>query len=141
MIDKIFFDTNLIVYMFDKSESVKREKVKDLLNQFFGKARLIISTQVVNEFLNVSLKYVENSLTEKKALDKIDFLNELFEIVSLDLGTIVVALNIKNKYKFSSWDSLIIASAIENECNLLFTEDLNHDQIINSKLLIKNPLL
>ncbi|MBK7107317.1 MAG: PIN domain-containing protein [Ignavibacteriae bacterium] len=141
MIDKIFFDTNLIVYMFDKSESVKREKVKDLLNQFFGKARLIISTQVVNEFLNVSLKYVENSLTEKKALDKIDFLNELFEIVSLDLGTIVVALNIKNKYKFSYWDSLIIASAIENECNLLFTEDLNHDQIINSKLLIKNPLL
>jgi len=46
---------------------------------------------------------------------------------------------IKSRYQFSYWDSLIIASALENGCIILFTEDLQHNQMIEETLWVKNP--
>ena len=53
--------------------------------------------------------------------------------------TIQKAWEIKIRYQFSYWDSLIIAAALENDCGVLITEDLQHNQIIAEKLQIKNP--
>ena len=114
MIDKVFFDTNLIIYLFDLKDLIKRDKIKRLLHELIGKSHLIISVQVINE---------------------------LFIISPLNFLTSTNALKIKNKYKFSLWDSLIIASALENNCNILYTEDLQNNQTINSKLTIINPFI
>lgn len=56
MIDRIFFDTNIIVYLFDKGEKKKREKIIRLINDLSGKSKLYISSQVINEFINVVFK-------------------------------------------------------------------------------------
>jgi predicted nucleic acid-binding protein len=53
--------------------------------------------------------------------------------------TVQDALKIKTRYQFSYWDSLIIASALENGCTILFTEDLQHNQMIEETLWVKNP--
>jgi predicted nucleic acid-binding protein len=45
------------------------------------------------------------------------------------------------RYHFPFWDSLIVATALENECSILYTEDLHHGQSIENKLIIKNPYI
>ncbi len=139
MIDRIFFDTNTLVYLFDLSEPIKRRKVKNFIKENIVSSRLIISTQVINEFINVSTRFIENKKTVKEIFDHLNLINELFIISPLYFQTSQTALKLKNRYKFSFWDSLIAASAIENDCNILLTEDLQNNQIINSKLEILNP--
>lgn len=141
MIDKIFFDTNMIVYLFDLGEPNKRKKVTKLLHKLVDNSRLFISSQVVNEFINYSTKKIENEITDEELKENLQFLNELFIISSLNFSTSVEAVKIKNRYKFSFWDSLIIAAAFESDCNILYTEDLHHSQILYSKLKIINPFI
>lgn len=141
MIDRIFFDTNMIVYLYDLRDPIKRKKITRLLHGLIDKARLIISSQVINEFINYSTKKIVNEISEKELSENLLFLNELFVISPLSFSTSMEAIKIKKRYKYSFWDSLIIASALESDCNFLFTEDLQNAQILNSKLKIINPFI
>jgi predicted nucleic acid-binding protein len=98
-----------------------------------------ISTQVLKEFANVSLKKnLSKSMAELKThLTKVQ---KGFDVVEISVETILAALDITEKYLFSFYDCLIIASAIENDCHTLYSEDLQHGQIIGKKLKIINPL-
>ncbi|SDN51183.1 PIN domain-containing protein [Desulfonauticus submarinus] len=60
-------------------------------------------------------------------------------VVPLTLDIVRKSWEIKEKYKFSYWDSLIVASALENNCSILYTEDMQDGQIIEKKLEIVNP--
>ncbi|OGU36801.1 MAG: hypothetical protein A2068_08130 [Ignavibacteria bacterium GWB2_35_6b] len=140
MTDKIFFDTNLIVYLFDKGERKKREKIINVLNELSGKSKLFISSQVINEFINVVFKKIEHRLSGKDLIERVKFLEDIFTITPVSYNTSVNAIKIKEKYSYSFWDSLIIASALESDCNLLFTEDLQSGQKIENQLEIINPL-
>jgi predicted nucleic acid-binding protein len=62
-----------------------------------------------------------------------------FPPVSITHATILKAIDISIKSKFTYWDSLIISSALENSCIDLYSEDLNHGQIINKSLSIIDP--
>jgi len=64
-----------------------------------------------------------------------------FEVVLLTQNIIGTAFDIKERYSFSYYDSLIVAAAIENGCSVLFSEDLQNDQLIQLELTISNPLL
>ncbi len=55
--------------------------------------------------------------------------------------TIKLCIDIKERYGFSYWDSLVIATAIENECSIIYSEDMKHDQIISGSVKIVNPFL
>ena len=56
-----------------------------------------------------------------------------------EIETIKYSWKIRRKYSYSYWDSLIIASALENNCKALYTEDIQDGQIIEDKLTIINP--
>jgi predicted nucleic acid-binding protein len=62
-------------------------------------------------------------------------------MISLDLKSYKRAYKIRDKYDFSYWDSLIVASALERGCETLYSEDMQHNQVIENKLTIKNPLI
>jgi len=82
------------------------------------------------------LKY---KITDNQILD---FINEIVDntnVSSQDIGTLKKGWSIKNSYQFSLWDSLIVASALENKCTILYTEDMQHQQIIENTLTIINP--
>ncbi len=55
--------------------------------------------------------------------------------------TIKSSWELRAKYNISFWDSLIVASALENKCTILYTEDLHHSQLIEGRLRILNPLI
>ncbi len=133
MKDKFFLDSNICLYLFDKDES-KSEKAKSLIDDF-----PIISTQVINENINVCLRKLK--LTTKEAFKHAGYLKEKSYLVYVKYETIRITYTVMERYNFSYFDSLIIASALENECSLLYSEDLQSNQVIFNNLKIINPFL
>jgi predicted nucleic acid-binding protein len=135
MKDSCFIDTNIFVYaaMQTAIENPKREVALDLI---LNEPNIIISTQVINEFYSVLLKH---KIPDK---DIVIYIKEIIrgtKVYSQHLSTLKLAWIVKSKYEFSLWDSLIIASALQQQCNILYTEDLQHLQIIEKQLTIINP--
>jgi predicted nucleic acid-binding protein len=89
------------------------------------------------EFTNVLLKKFKCSTSEIEYCLN-DFANN-FQIFNISLTTIKTGLKIHNKYKYSFYDSLVIASALESNCNILFSEDMQDNQMIDGILRISNP--
>ena len=75
----------------------------------------------------------------KEILFSIDKFSENFIIPEVKVPTIKYAIEIKKKYGYSYYDSVIIASALQNNCTILYTEDMQHKQIIENTLEIINP--
>ncbi len=134
MNDKIFIDTNILIYLYSKSELEKRAKVI----AFLENKDLIISTQVLNELSNVLIR--KFNFSTNIVLNVFEELSDICLISVVHISTIKKALFVLNKYKYSYYDSLIIASAIDKYCNILCTEDMHNGQIIEGSLEIFNPL-
>ncbi|HET7119336.1 MAG TPA: PIN domain-containing protein [Hanamia sp.] len=135
MNDKIFFDTNVILYSYSDKPEPKKEIAKTIILNSDG----IISTQVMQEMCNVLIKKLkqDNSSVSKTLAE----LNNNFFVFINNIKTINKALEVHFKYQFSYYDSLIIASALENKCSVLYSEDLQHSQKIESSLTIINPFI
>ena len=129
---KAFFDTNLLVYLFSEQEPDKRQAVIAAMNQY----NRFVSTQVLNEFCNVCIRKLNLQVSAvKKAIEEICV---ACEVLPVDESTVLSALDVQEKYKYSYYDSLIIASALGSGCEYLLTEDLSHGQTIEGKLGVKN---
>ncbi|MET4081819.1 putative nucleic acid-binding protein [Pedobacter sp. UYP30] len=133
MSDSIFLDSNVALYAFDHG-SLKNKVALALLE-----TRPIISTQVVLESVNICLKKFKFS--KEISFEHGAHLMSICSLVLIDAGTINLAFDISIRYQFSYWDSLIISSAIQNRCRKLYSEDLQHNQVINESLTIVNPFL
>jgi predicted nucleic acid-binding protein len=131
MRDRIFLDSNVVIYSLGMDQVKKRISV-DLLKQ-----HPFISVQVVNEVVNVSIKRLKMPNSEAYEIGR-TLINNC-KIVSLNGRTVLKGFEISERYRFSFWDSLIVAAALENECSILYTEDLHHKQLLEKKLIIKNP--
>jgi predicted nucleic acid-binding protein len=135
MKDSSFIDSNILLYCYSKTEPHKRAKAIAVSEG----ANIFLSTQVLKEFSNV--------LSKKFNFGWDDITNAIDEVVSnynIFINypdTIRHACSIANKYKFSFYDSLIVASALEAECEILYTEDMQHNQLIENKLRIVNPFI
>lgn len=135
MKDKVFIDTNIFVYaaLLDKQGNTKHEMAVDLIQK---ELNVVVSTQILNEFYNALLKH------NIKDAQIVEYSNEIaknVKISSQNIETLRKAWRIKAKYQFSLWDSLVLASALQNDCSILYTEDLQHNQIIENTLKIVNP--
>ena len=135
MKDKIFIDTNLWVYLY--SDSIKSSVVADIIDKEFN--NIVISTQVLTELYNVLTK--KKIKTRNDAAQIINELSSNFKTSEINTSIVLKATEIANSLQFSIFDSQIIATAIQNNCSILMTEDLQNDQKIESKLRIKNPYI
>ncbi len=133
MTDKTFIDTNILVYLSSKDE-IKKNATTKLVYKL---SNVVISTQVLGEFSNVAFR--KKVLSNEKLIEYINHFSKSFDIAIITEATIISAITIKGKYKFSLWDSLIIASALETECKILYSEDMQHNQVIEGLLTIINP--
>jgi predicted nucleic acid-binding protein len=131
MNDKAFVDTNILIYIHSSTDISKRQKAIELL----GGYNCTISIQVLNEFCNVCVKKVK--LPYQKIQIMLDEILETCELSPINESSIRKALILQDRYKFSFYDSLIISSALENDCKYLLSEDLANKQEIEG-LIIKN---
>jgi predicted nucleic acid-binding protein len=131
---KISLDTNVLIYNHGIAGDAKQVIADSLLDNV-----PIISTQVISEYLNVIKKISK--------MNKSDLLRmcaewlENCQIQSVSLSTIKLAHHLIQKYDFQLFDSIIVASALEAECDILYSEDLHHGLIVEDKLTILNPFI
>jgi predicted nucleic acid-binding protein len=135
--DKIFLDTNILVYAYDISSGSKHDVARNIVTDLWNSRNGVLSIQVLQEFFVSVTKKIPNPLDIKTAGDMIrDFL--LWEIIDNDGELMLAAIDIQSRHRYSFWDSLIIAAAVKSGASVLLTEDLKNGQIIED-VIIKNP--
>jgi predicted nucleic acid-binding protein len=135
---RFFLDTNILVYAFDRANPVKQVKAKELIQHLFESPNCFISTQVITEFCNIALKKMKPALSGEKTREFISLIPET-QIRLITQTDILTAIEVYTRLSFSFWDALIISSSISSECNILYTEDLQHEMKIENGLTIINP--
>ena len=137
--DKVFLDTNILVYAYDVSSGSKHDVAGNIVADLWNFRTGILSIQVLQELFVTVTKKIPKPLDVKTTRDIIrDFL--LWEVVDNDGELMMAAMDVQMKYSYTFWDSLIIAAAIKSGASTLLTEDLNNGQIIEG-VMIKNPFV
>ena len=129
---RTFLDTNVLVYA--TSNDSRRERAQALIA-----AGGTISVQVLNELVNVLRKKLKR---DWGAIEKVvsDFRNVLDPILPLTPETHDAAIALAQEHSLSFYDALIVASALEANCEVLFTEDMQHGRTIGT-LTVRNPFI
>lgn len=136
--DKIFIDTNILVYAHDVDAGEKHRITQAVLTELWEKHTGVLSVQVLQEFYVTMTRKVLRPLPSSKVRNIIrDYLAWHIEIN--DLVSILTASQIEENYKISFWDALIIAAASKARVGKILTEDLKSGQMIEG-ILIENPL-
>jgi len=132
--NRAFVDTNVLVYLYSgkNDDSDKRRLAYEAVKRYDCQ----ISTQVLNEFNNICIKKLK--ITAQNIQGLIDQICSYCDLAYIDEDTISKALEIHSKFSFSYYDSLILASALERDCDYLLSEDLSDGQVIEGSLTIKN---
>ena len=133
MPDKIFIDSNIVIYAISQASS----KAHLAAPLFVGSPS--ISTQVLSETANVASKRLGLSVSEVRKL--ISSLEAMCTVEIITVTTLYKALDVRERYGFSWYDSLIVASALSAGCHRLYSEDMQHGQLIDSQLSVINPFL
>jgi predicted nucleic acid-binding protein len=81
------------------------------------------------------------SFTRERAYAFADLLMRRTDVRPLDEPTIRKSAEIAIRYRFSNWDSLIIAAALLANCDILYSEDMQHGQTIDGALTVVNPFI
>ncbi len=134
-----FFDTNILVYMFDQDAPEKKAKAQALLQKENWAGRTLLSTQVVQEFYVTVTRKLKVSLEPEVAEEVVQQLIVL-PLVEISCRHILAAISRSRKWQFSFWDALIVEAAIQGGASVLYSEDLQDGQVIEN-LEIKNPFL
>lgn len=124
MSDKFFIDTNVFICCFNDSQSDKKVRALSIIADALQTGNGMISWQVLQEFLNVSIRKFMIPLKPEDA--KIYLLKVLHPLCHIfpDLDLYSSALDIFEKTGYSFYDALIVAGALRGGCNILYSEDL-----------------
>ena len=132
---KVFVDTNILVYTQNNLAKEKQQICRAVLSQLIDNHLLVISTQVIQEYYNVStLKLGLDKLFVKNTIKYFDF----YEIVLLQPTIILQAIDIQILNQLSFWDSLVVSAAKSANCSVILTEDMNDGQVIEG-IKIQSP--
>jgi len=131
---RAFLDTNILIYLYSESDADKRQAAYETLDRY----QCVTSLQALNEACNTWFKkYSWNGIKIREHLDNIELVCD--EIVPVSRNTLNTAISLKDRYSYSYYDCLMLASALESNSSIIFTEDMSNGQVINGTLTITNP--
>jgi predicted nucleic acid-binding protein len=128
MSDKYFLDSNIVIYAHTNVDQEKQKIAQELLSSDFA----LISTQVLQETMNTFSKKFKHAWPDIETVVK-ELVSNNFIHVNNE-HTLLKAAKVAAVYKYSFYDSLIISAALENNCTILYSEDMNADQVIDNRL-------
>ena len=137
MKERVFVDTNVLVYADDLDAGDKTQRARALLAQLFREQRGVLSTQVLQEFFAVTTRklHVDPAIARRK----VELLAKL-DVVSIQVPHILHAIDLHRLHSVSFWDALILACAAAAGCARVWTEDLQHGANI-AGVRIENPFV
>jgi predicted nucleic acid-binding protein len=126
-----FFDTNVLLYLLS-ADAAKADRAESLLGD--GGT---ISVQVLNEFASVALRKLEIPIAELREI--LEPVRNVCRVEPVTEDTHDRALALVERYGFAFYDALLIAAALHAGCSRLYSEDLQHGQLIDRQLRVVNP--
>jgi len=137
---RFFLDTNVFVYSFDRSLPAKCRRATQLIRQAIASRKGIVSYQVVQEFFNVALRRFAQPMNVAEAEQYLATVFRPLLAVHSSQALYGGALRLCGRYRLAWYDSLVLAAAIEGQCGILYSEDLQHGQRFEG-LQVENPFL
>jgi len=132
-----FVDTNILLYAHDRSAGKRHEKAVELLVRLFEEKTRAVSVQVLTEFYAAATKKLAMTSAEAEQV-LIDM--AAWVIHRPDHADLIRAAGLQRRHHISWWDALIVNSAIELGCSVLWTEDLSSGQRYGG-VMARNPFL
>jgi len=138
MSDRYFLDTNIFVYSFDPVAPTKAKVAEGLVTNGVTSGLGLISYQIVQEFMNVALRQFQATMTAAEL--ELYFFKILLPMMRIPSSTelFLQALRLQRANRIGWYDSLIVAAALQGDCKILYSEDLQHDRRFGD-LVIRNP--
>jgi|SRR5579859_390380 len=140
MIDRFFLDTNIFVYSVTASSPDKRRIAAGLIGRGIETGKGVISYQVVQEFFHIAPRRFAIAMSLAQCEEYLSTTFRPLLAIHSSQALFSEALQLNRRYSLSWYDSLILAAALEAECGVLYTEDLQHGQRFD-KLRVLNPFL
>jgi predicted nucleic acid-binding protein len=140
MSGKFFLDTNIFVYAFDVAAPAKAKKAARLVRDAVDTGKGIVSYQVVQEFFNVAFRRFAQPMTVPEAEQYLITVFRPLLAIQSSPALYVESLRIAGKYRWAWYDSMLVASALEGQCETLYSEGFQHGRQIEG-LRIENPFL
>ena len=137
MKDRVFLDTNILVYAYDRHDPRKQGIAQSLLIDGMENESAALSVQVLGEFFNVVTRQIKQPMTTDEAKEAIELFSNLL-IQEIDLAMVERAIDTHKIYRISYWDALIVSAAERAGCKRILSEDWNDGQLYHS-IPISNP--
>jgi predicted nucleic acid-binding protein len=135
MSSKAFFDTNVLLYLFSTADIAKQQRARELYTECSFGGRIVLSTQVVEEFFVAGLGKL--LLPRQEVREVAAALLEL-DLIVVGPSQIRAAMDLEERYTIAFWDALIVAAAESAGAEVLYTEDLNDGERYGP-VLVQNP--
>jgi predicted nucleic acid-binding protein len=135
-----FLDTNVLLYSLDFSAPEKKQIAQKIVHDALSVQSALISYQVVQETLNTVQRKFATTVSDDDAKLLLEHMLVPLMRVMPSATLYTDALRIAQRFKFSFYDSLIVAAALSAGCKRLLTEDMQHGQVIDG-LRIVNPFI
>lgn len=136
---KAFVDTNILIYSIDRSMGKKHKRAQELLLLLAQQNLLVLSTQSAREFSNVFIKKFGSSHTTQ-LLNLLDSSLEPYIAIRDTPQMIRSSILLSVEHGLSFYDALILQSAIDAGCDVLYSEDFQHGRVYSGVQII-NPFL
>jgi predicted nucleic acid-binding protein len=134
---KVFVDSNIWLYSFvEKDDDDRHQQAADFV---LSLSKPVISSQVIREVCSNLIK--KTRLPEPQLQSLVSRWYQTCNVISSNEAQHLLASKLRESYSFSYWDSLIVSAALDAGCTTLFSEDMQHKQVIENCLTIINPFV
>ncbi|WP_136708225.1 PIN domain-containing protein [Agromyces sp. H66] len=132
-----FVDTNVLLYAYDVSAGERHVRARELVGRL-GRERMgVLSVQVLQEFYVNATRKIAEPLSPASARERVLALAR-WRLHTPSAADVIAASEIAEQTRRSFWDAMIVRSATQMNCSVLWTEDLDHGQRV-SGVELRNP--
>lgn len=131
----VFIDSNIVLYALGNDEE-KKTVAFDLLTALPAP---YLSTQVINECSHVLRRKLKRSPSQ--VTEDLSAIIALVNLLDVSINEVYTAWRLSERYGYGHYDSLILATALTNNCDILYSEDMQHKQLVENQLTVINPFV
>lgn len=137
MNDRVFLDTNVLVYADDLDAGEKNDIARALLRGLLTQGNAVLSTQVLQEFFVIATRKL--GVDPEVARRKLELLSTL-DVIRIEVDEILAAIDLHRLHSISFWDALVVRCAATAGCTRLLSEDMQDGRVI-AGVRIENPFV
>jgi len=134
-----FIDTNVLLYAYSPADGERHARAAELVQRLADSRQAAISVQVMQEFYVNATGKIARPIAPEEAMRRLRALS-LWYVYSPLPGDVMEAARLGQRHRLSFWDAMVVLSAVRLKCAVLWTEDLNHGQMVEG-VRIANPFL